>query len=64
MKKREALGKPLDMKFTAMDGREVDVSKMEGKVVLIDFGPLGVVHALGEIPSVKKTYDELHSKRF
>jgi hypothetical protein len=37
LKKREALGKPLDMKFTAVDGREVDLSQMKGKVILIDF---------------------------
>jgi thiol-disulfide isomerase/thioredoxin len=37
LKKLELLGKPLDLKFTAMDGREVDLSKMKGKVVLVDF---------------------------
>lgn len=28
---------PLEMRFTAVDGREVDVAKLRGKVVLIDF---------------------------
>lgn len=28
---------PLDMRFTAVDGREVDMQKMRGKVVLVDF---------------------------
>ena len=28
---------PLDLKFTAMDGAEVDLAKMRGKVVLIHF---------------------------
>jgi thiol-disulfide isomerase/thioredoxin len=37
LKKLERLGKPLDLKFTALDGREVDLSKMKGKVVLVDF---------------------------
>jgi len=29
--------KPLDLKFTAVDGRKVDLAKLRGKVVLIDF---------------------------
>ena len=28
---------PLDLKFTALDGREVDLAKLRGKVVLVDF---------------------------
>jgi peroxiredoxin len=37
LKKLELLGKPFDLKFTALDGREVDLAKMRGKVVLVDF---------------------------
>ena len=31
--KLDALGKPVDIKFTAIDGREVNLAKMKGKVV-------------------------------
>jgi thiol-disulfide isomerase/thioredoxin len=37
LKKLELLGKSFELKFTAMDGTEVDLSKMRGKVVLVDF---------------------------
>ena len=50
LKKMEALGKPLAMKFKAVDGRKVDLAKMKGKVVLIDFGPLGADLAYARFP--------------
>ncbi|MBC8347339.1 MAG: TlpA disulfide reductase family protein [Verrucomicrobia bacterium] len=62
--KDKALGKGLDMKFTATDGTEVDLAKMKGKVVLIDFWATWCGPCVAEIPNVKKTYEKLHSKGF
>lgn len=59
-----AVGKPLDIKFTALDGREVDLSQMKGKVVLIDFWATWCGPCVGEIPHVKEAYDKFHSKGF
>lgn len=37
LRRYDALGRPLDLKFTALDGRKVDIAAMRGKVVIIHF---------------------------
>ena len=56
--------KPIDLKFTAVDGTSVDVSKMRGKVVAIDFWATWCIPCMQEQPEVVAAYNKYHDKGF
>jgi thiol-disulfide isomerase/thioredoxin len=55
---------PFAMKFTAVDGREVDVAALKGKVVLVDFWATWCVPCVAELPNVKKVYADYQAQGF
>ena len=57
-------GKTLDLKYTSIDGKTVDLSKMRGKVVLVDFWATWCPVCVDEMPSVVAIYKKYHDRGF
>lgn len=56
--------KPVSLKFMAVDGREVDLAKMKGKVVLVDFWGTHCGPCVAELPRVKAALAKFHAQGF
>ena len=60
----DSRGKPVSLQFTAVDGREVDLAKMQGKVVLVDFWGTRCRPCVAELPRVKAALEKFHAQGF
>jgi thiol-disulfide isomerase/thioredoxin len=61
---RPAAGEAFTLKFTSLDGKEVDLAKMKDKVVLVDFWATWCGPCRNELPFVKEAYKKYHDKGF
>jgi thiol-disulfide isomerase/thioredoxin len=60
LKRMDILGKPMEIAFTAVDGRDVDLKKMRGKVVVLDFWGTWCMPCVMSMPHLKEVYDKYH----
>ena len=58
----QAMTRPLDLKFTALDGRAVDTTQWRGKVVLVDFWATWCVPCIEAMPHLKDLYAKYHAR--
>lgn len=53
---------PLEMSFKAMDGSDIDLKQMRGKIILLDFWSITCASCIKEMPHLRELYDKYKEK--
>jgi thiol-disulfide isomerase/thioredoxin len=64
LRRLDAIGKPLPIEFTAVDGRVVNRTTLSNKVVLVDFWATWCPVCVQEMPELQKIYAQYHTNGF
>lgn len=56
--------KPMQLKFTTLDNRTVDLEKLRGKVVLVDYWSTGCIVCMKRMGEIKPVYEQYKQQGF